>query len=44
MRDLQTEMELTQLDALVQIGNQLQRVADSLEIVAIDIQERVKRP
>ena len=43
MRDLQTEVELTQLDALVQIAKQLQRVADSLEIVAIDIQERVKR-
>lgn len=38
----ETTLELTQLDALIQIGKQLKRVADSLEIVSIDIQERVK--
>lgn len=42
-QEFKATVELTQLDALIQIGKQLKRVADSLEIVAVDIQERVKQ-
>ena len=36
-------IQLTQLDALIQIGKQLKRIADHLEVVAVDYEERVKR-